>query len=408
MSDFQAITTLIAEREIKKAEVQLARWLRTELSSHETQQALALRARLRLLAARPLEALEDLTAAHITAASSQADALELLGDCHLALFETALPGFSERSHAHQALMIYQRLVQDFPQYDNLGWISYQLGRTALILDHVTTAEEYFRAALFQPATVTALTAYCYERLGYIAFYEQRQPRQALTFLTKALHTYPTHEPRTWLIQVQLFRSRLLTNLHPEQALDTARQALKWASEENALKLSAEAQFLLGELLFQQGRQQEALSYLQRFLQMSKTPPGVDVTWSRLYEMLGDIYFALTRYEQAASAYENALHFNPYHPWEETLHYRISTCYFALRDYAQAIQQLGQWIRKAQAEDHTVQDHRFYQLLGDAHSALAQYELAAQAYRQALSLAPTTDAETLRLAYEQAIGRVQPL
>jgi tetratricopeptide (TPR) repeat protein len=406
MQDFQTLETLIAEREIKKAEIFLARLMRSVQESSSQSKLLVYRARLRLMAARPGEALDDLRTAGITEnAALPPDLLELLGDCHLSRFEIAPAGFADRNDVQQADAIYSRTAAEYPDYANLGWIYYQHGRVSLILDRVDTAQKYFREALFSPSEVTALTAYCYERLGYIGFYETRQPRFALTLLDKAVDTCPATESRLWLVQVHLLRSRVLSDMDPNGAIEAARIALKIASAESAIPARAaqsEALFTLAELLFKRGYRQEAVLALQQFLQISKSPQGIDVTWSRAYEMLGDACFEMERYDHALNAYKNVLVFNPYHPWEEAVQYRVARCYYFLRDYTKAAGTVTTILSKSQAEDNPVKDYRLYHLLGDAWFALGRFQESHQAYRVALDTAPSdVDVSQIRSYYEQS-------
>ncbi len=406
MHEFQVLDDYLTAREFKKAEILLARLLRSDLPAPAQQRALLLRARVRLLSGRPSEALDDLKAANVLENADQpANVLELVADCLLARFEQAIVGFADRGDVQQALLLYSTIEREHPNYDNLGWIYYQHGRAALILDQVDVAEQSFHKALFSPSTIAALTAFCYERLGYLTFYEGRQPRQADTLFTKALHTYPISESRLWLVHVHLLRSRVLAESAPEQALTAARAAQKVATEEghHARGALAEATFALGELLFRCGRRSEASTTLQTFLQMEKTPRGLDVTWARAYEMLAETAYEGGRFDQALTAYEQVLAFNPYHPWEEALHLRIARCHYQLRHYSQAINVIEMLLSKA---DHAVDDAHdalAYHIMGDALFALTRYGEAAHAYRHALMRAPqSSDVPTLQAARDQAI------
>jgi tetratricopeptide (TPR) repeat protein len=97
-------------------------------------------------------------------------------------------------------------------------------------------------------------------------------------------------------------------------------------------------------------------------------------------MLGDCYFALEQYDSAVTAYENALQCNPYHPWEETVHYRIARAHYQQQQYPATISTLHKVI-----QDTT--DYRIYNLLGNALFALGQYVQAARVYETGISMAP---------------------
>jgi tetratricopeptide (TPR) repeat protein len=405
MHELDIITALIAARDIKKAEVMIARLLRSPLTPPQQSQLFLQRARIRLLAARPDDALDDIKGLLAEAQhSTPPELLELMGDSYIARFELAPAGFADRHDIQRASELYAQIATDYPQYANLGWVYYQHGRAALILDKVNAAEQYFKRALFAPSHLPSLTAYCYERLGFIAFYEARQPHYALTCLDKAIHTCPADEPRAWLVDVHLLRSRVMSDVDLDNAIDAAHTALKIAREDNnEKKRAASALFMLAELLFKYGnRPSEVVEYLQQFLQVSRTPPGVDVTWSRVYEMLGDAYLHLARYEQAVNAYAAALQFNPYHPWEESIQLRMAHCCYLQQEYARAADILNAIIKRASAEGQPVKDYRIYNALGDSWFALGKYKDSASAYYTALSIAPAdVDVSRIRYSYEQA-------
>lgn len=395
------IQKLIASREIKKAEVQIARWLRAiSTSDDDYPELLRARAQVRLLASRPEEALHDLQkACNLRPEWKQQPAtLEMLADSYLSRYENATVGFAQKSDVREANELYDRLLREFPDYENQGWIYYQKGRACLIDDRAYAAETFFHKALFAPSTVSTLTAYCYERLAFIAYYEARQHKQALVYLNKAIDTYPASEPRLWLVQVYLLRSRVLREMDLSAAQASAEQALQISSENASNRaLLAEPLFAVAEILADQpGREQAVIEFLQRFTQTAKAPLGVDVTWSRVYEMMGDAYLKLKAYEEAIAAYQNALQYNPYHPWEETVYYRIGHAYYQLQRYEEAIATL----EALTENEEPITDYRVYNLLGNAFFALADYDKAAAAYEQGIALAPASaDTERMQAYYE---------
>ncbi len=389
----QAIEDLLLKREIKKVEIVIARTLRSKISDKSRAQLLTYRARARLIGARPEDAIDDLLAvrALIPGEFEQPERLELLGDCYFARFEQASVGFADRNDTLQAQRLYEKVIEISPAYANLGWIYYQLGRIALTDNHIRQAEIYFRQALFTPSQISQLTAYCYERLGFTAFYERRDLNAAIGFLNKAIDTYPIGENRGWLAQVHTLRSRVLRDMHDYvQALAAAEMAVDVAAgagPESRISL-IEALLAAGELLTGfDGRERDVVNYLQEFLQISKKPLGVDVTWSRVHEMLGDAYFRLAQYENAAEAFRAALQLNPYHPWEVSLHYRIARSCYQKKDYEAAVRAVKQMLAAAETEGETVSDYRVYDVLGNAHFALKRYPEAMEAYGIALQMAP---------------------
>ena len=211
---FGQIQELITSRDYKKAERAIANLLRTDLSSEDSATLFLLRAKARLLSGRPSEAIHDWKQAEEISRifASKLESQELLADSYLSRYETASVGFAQKSDVREASQIFQKISSKGEEYANIGWVYYQQGRIALIEGQSYAAETYFHKALFNPSTESALTAYCYERLGFVAYYESRQSKKALIFLDKALDTYPISEPRLWLVQVYLLKSRVQKNL----------------------------------------------------------------------------------------------------------------------------------------------------------------------------------------------------
>jgi len=403
------IENLIAVRDIKKGEVAIARLMRSDISNEQRAVLLGYRARIRLYASRPDEARHDLEEAVSLQQKllENPDTLCLLADCYLAQFEVATLGFADKSDVRNAQAFYHRLIQNYPEYNNLGWVYYQLGRTALIGDRADLAETYFQKALFTPSRINTLTAYSYERLGFIAYYELRQPRQAHTYLDKAIATYPASEPPLWLVQVYVLRSRVLRDIDLSEAQQSAQTALQIASDNAGQKsLIADALFTVVELFAtQSGYEERIIEHLQQYIQIMKAPLGVDVTWSRVYEMLGDAHFSLGSYEQAIAAYENVLVYNPYHPWEESIHYRIARAHYQQQDYSKAVDAINQLLN----EKHEVKDYRLYNVLGNAYYALGQFDKAAAAYEIGLNIAPAgVDVQTMYTYYQFSRQKTLPL
>ncbi len=387
------IEDLLARNEIKKAEIAIAKHLRSELNNPDRARILTYRARVRLRGVRPEEAIDDLLSAREFNQElfEKPEILELLGDSYLARFEVASVGFADRADTAQASQYFQHIINQFPTYANRGWVNYQLGRVALTDNAVDLAESYFQRALMTPSHVRALTPYCYERLGFITFYEKRDLDLALGFLDKAVDTYPAAENQAWLVQVYILRSRVLRERKDyRQALTSAEHAIyvvTGSGPENRASLS-EALLTAGEMLSGfEGRERDTINYLQHFMQISKKPLGVDVTWSRVHEMLADAYFTLAQYALALESYEAALQYNPYHPWGISLYYRIARSCYYLSDYAGTIASVQRLMEVAAAEGEHIDDYRIYDVLGNAQFALGQYVQAEVSYRKALAMAP---------------------
>jgi len=144
---------LLNKRDIKRAEVLIARSLRAELSAPERARLLISRARARLLSARVDDALDDLNHARdlMLAEFETPLTIELLADCHFARFELASVGFTDRSDTAQALAAYERILERFPEYSNRGWIHYQRGRVLLTENRTEDAVDCFQSACSHPA-----------------------------------------------------------------------------------------------------------------------------------------------------------------------------------------------------------------------------------------------------------------
>ena len=403
------VNGLLANNEVKKAEITLARYLRSSLPGrHEHGEALALRSRIRLRSARPDDALADLHAAKDLQPLilEKPEMLELMADCYLARYELASVGFADRQDTNKANEIFHQLLATYPEYPNRGWVYYQLGRVALLGNDIEGAEKHFLDALLNPSSVRALTAYCFERLGFIAAYEKRQLDFALGLLDKAIYTYPAAAASGWIAQVYVLRSRVLReDRRYAEAVGAAEAAIQIAmgnSEDEGILL--DALLTVAELLsrFEQ-RERDTIAYLQQFMQISKNPPGIDVTWSRVHEMLGDSYSRLAQYTEAAEAYEAALRYNPDHPWEDSLQFRIARCYYLNNNYSAAISAIEQLINARNGDGEHIQDYHVYDVLGNAQFATGRYADAMKSYQIALDLAPanTEEVEKIKKYYQFA-------
>jgi tetratricopeptide (TPR) repeat protein len=409
-SDTQTIEHFLQRHDLKKAEVMIGRRLRASLSPEERALTLLMRARVRLFRGRAEDALDDIAHAeklHPDIAE-RPSTLELRADCHFARFELASVGFADRADTLQALKLYETIQRIDPEYENLGWVYYQQGRISLTENRVDEAVQRFQEALVAPTTLPKLTAYCYERLGFIAFYEQRSAKRALNLLNRAVDTYPAGEDRGWLAQVHTLRSRVLREMRQHaEALEAAQNALMISGKDNKIGM-ADALLSAAEILSEMEHgERDVIAYLQQFLQISRRPLGVDVTWSRVHEMLGDAYAKTGAHTAAVSAYEAALKFNPYHPWEQSLSYRAAkSCYHA-GYYDRVVDMLQAMIRKAEADKDSIQDYRVYSLLGNALFALERYRDAAEAYKNAMALAPahSETLSTLEIYLQRAVDKL---
>ncbi|MFQ3568079.1 MAG: tetratricopeptide repeat protein [Aggregatilineales bacterium] len=390
------IDDLLRRREIKKAEVLIAKCLRQHLTPYERARTLLARGRVRLIGGRIDDALDDVEKARSLSVSefNHPAALELLADIHFARFELASVGFADRGDTALALQLYERILADYPEYDNLGWVLYQKGRVLLTEGHIDEAVGCFEQALSGSSRIEALNAYCYERLGFVAYYEHRKLETALDYVDRAVHAYPVDQPRSWLVQVHTLRARILHKLGQHQgALDAIQTGLNVAASagsEGRLGL-ADAAFAAAEIASEMpGYENDLIEYIRLFFQNSSKPLGLDVTWSRAYEMLGTAQMSIGQPAAALASFRSALGYNQYHPWELMIYFRMACCHYQCGSYEDAIATIGKILTLSEQEGQPISDYRVYNILGNAHFALEQYERACAAYEQALALLPRND------------------
>lgn len=408
----QSIDVLLTQRNVKKAEVIIAKLLRADQSEQQQARLLIRRARTRLLNGRPEGAIHDLREADQLAAEevSYPENQELLADCYFARFELSSVGFTDRNDALQAQQLYESIRDNHPEYHNLGWILYQLGRIYLTDNRSADAVTCFQQALLAPSSVAALTAYCYERLGFVAFYEERDVNRSLGFLNKAVDTYPMTEHHAWLVQVYLLRSRALCEMNQrDSALLSVRKAVKLAAHGGSemRPVLAEALFASAEVLTGiHGYEQEVIRNLEQYRMISKRPVGLDVTWARLHEMLGDAYLGSGLYAEAIAAYLAVLQFNPHYPWEVSIYYRIGRSYYYSGNYERAIDAVQHALSAADGNEGLI-DYHLYDMFGSAKFALGRYGEAAEAYEAALKMTPVrsggSSMDKIRQYYEMSLS-----
>jgi tetratricopeptide (TPR) repeat protein len=391
---FSTFDMLLHKRDYRRAEVLVAKQLRVVSDTPIRIRWLVARARLRMQNNRVDDALLDLEKIRTLQGGEIADPdlLLLFADTHLARYELATIGFADKADVEKAHHYCQQIIETYPSFDNLGWARYQLGRVLLIEYRIDGAVACFQSALLEASTRPALTAYCYERLGFINFYEMRQLENALQFFSKAVDTYPKTEPVHWLIHVHILRSRVLRELNrTEDAVDAARLAVNIAASIDMKHILADALLTISEMLSSEpGRERETIAALQQFLQISKRPLGIDVTWARVHEMLGDAWYRSGHFVNAIAAFSAAITYNPYSPWEGSLHYRLARSAYQAGEFRRALQALDRMTKIIEADGEMQVDHHTDMLRGGCHFALTQYREAAAAYRRALDHTPPGD------------------
>lgn len=412
----QEIDEALAEHNLKRAEMAIAKTIKASLLPSEKAALLYRRAQIRVLDGRPDDSLDDLNAALALepALSSQPKTYTLLGDIYFTRFELAKVGFANREDIQEALQHYQSLLTQITAKGEVARAYYQLGRIHLMLGQPKEAEQHFRRVLEHPSQPHYLHSMTYERLGFIALFELRTPKDAVPLFYQALRTIPegSHNPQ-WIIQLRLRLSRAYVELDQAMlAVAQARQALQEAVEYSNLSatLLPETYLATADVMsLLVGFEEEAIEHYLKFLQFSEKPPGIDVTWSRVYEQIGMLSLRLARTHQSSSnhfkktlhqaihAFEKAIQSNPYHPWEGALTYQIAQCYYRLHQFDRALNVLGAWEMKDQQEAVFPNDWRIPSLKGHAYFALEQYPQAISAYRLALDLVSSKlhNTETIR-------------
>jgi tetratricopeptide (TPR) repeat protein len=372
------LEALSRTKDIRKAEMVLARDLKAEHQPESKARLLLMRAKLRLLSGRYQESLEDLReSAALYDFSTTAEFMEVSGDAHFQAYEHAKVGFVDRAQLKLAESAYLSIVRHHPRYTNIGWIHYQLGRLRLISGEAKLAEAEFQTALFAPSYVPSLTAYCFERLAFIAMYETRDYYRALGLIDKAVVVYPAEEPPVWLIQAHLLRSKILQYLDLSLAFAAAKTAHQLAHQHGAGTRAVIGDTLLiaAEIASKmKNHERECIELLEQFIAVSRTPPGVDVTWSRIHELLGNARYALGQYDAAIAAYHSMLHFNPYHPWDNSIYNRIAQCHYNLSQYEKAVEVAQSVIQNPDTSEAVVA----YELLVKSYLAMRKDNEAQQA------------------------------
>lgn len=397
----RAIDEALENDDLRKAETLIGRLLKTPLADDEQAQTLLRRARTRFLRQYSEDALADIeTATDLYPAVRELPYTKnLLGDIYFARFMLAEVGFADRADTDRALDYYSSILSLNPHYRQRGWVHYQRGCIYLTEHRIAEATGDFLAGLKRDNIPVFLHSFCYERLGFIAL-DQREPERALEYLAKAIETYPAGKNAAHLVQIHMLQSQAWQAQQKyKKALEAATSALNSldTAAPNYREAFLEAHLAIGEIMAKMdGRESEAIEHLLQFLENSKRPLGVDVTWSRVYETLGDLSLRMNRNEQAIEAFYAALEFNPLHPMEVNVRYKIARSYYRQRAYEKAIAAISEMVQTADAENNAITDYRVYYVLANAYFALENYNQAELAYRHALDLAPSNADELAKI------------
>jgi tetratricopeptide (TPR) repeat protein len=327
--------------------------------------------------------LQALKAAHHEA-SFNAELVELEADCHLARFEASSVGFADRRELERAVELYQLLVTSTA---NINWAHYQLGRARMLsMDYLSAVQEFQQALVLTGRNdIPEMTAYCYERLGYIEYYENRNPSSALSYLQRALDTYPADSDQLWQVSVYLLCGRILSEFYDlASALAATQIAFDVASRNNGKSLVAEALLATTELLATtSNNDHKIITTITRYMQFKSRPPGANLTWGRLNELLGDAYANLQQFDNAIDAYQSIHHFNPDHVSEGNIQLKLARCYYQLRQFSQVEKCVLKALRETSQDELVQIESHLYEILGNAYFSMGGYHKAAQAYEHAL-------------------------
>jgi tetratricopeptide (TPR) repeat protein len=277
----------------------------------------------------------------------------------------------------------------------MAWVCYQCGRIKLSQNDIDAAAAYFQSVLDAPNHVPGVRAMAQERLGFVELFEKRDPAAALEHFHAAQKVATGDEPPGWLVQLNIRMSHAhLERREYDDALAAARSALRTIQSNGttAHRMALpEAHLAIADVMaVMPDYESEAIEHYLRFLQYSRRPPGIDVTWSKVHETIGHLSFRLERYQQAITAFEKALEINPYHPWDLNLRYQIARCYYRSRLYERVVETITEIETRAQNDAEEVRDWLVHNLLGNALFALEDFQAASEAYQTALELAPVGD------------------
>lgn len=397
MQVLERVRTLVETRDLRQADAILETLINGGLMSDELAEAWLYRARVRLLQSRPHDALRALDHSQHYVPTRRPDIIALRGDAYLLRYETSAIGFRQRADLAQAQHQYTHLLATYRGYANIAWVHYQQGRVALMQDDAPRATVLFCQALERPSVYPFLHAYCYERLAYIAYYDQHDAENADQHLQQAIATAPTQIERRWLIGVYLLQSRVLRARDVDRALASARTARELAEALNDQRVLADVHFTTAEIARAVSTQAElVINHLNAFIALTSPVQGIAVQQARAYEMIGDVHFEHAEYEEAQHAYTQALAINPYHPFAEALIYRSAWGDYQQRRYQRVIHRLSDYLQTTD----TPSDYRLDMILAHSLFAVQAYEQADSVYRYALTKAPRgRDADVLR-QYQQ--------
>jgi tetratricopeptide (TPR) repeat protein len=384
----QSFPLIASVRELKQREATLSRQLKTASTEDVRASLLLQRASLRVQLRHGDDALADLDTIRTTRLLHESDAkfLQVQADCHLMRFETSSVGFADRHELEKAILLYDQIIHD-GQADNICWVHYQLGRAQIFAMNFLSAVEQFQQALVLPDAThhPELSAYCYERLAYVAYFDQRNSKDALLYLQRALDTYPSAAEPLWRASVHLRCGSILRELHMvEPALEATSAAYEIARSSENKAIIAEALLAIADLLTMlPGHDYEVIEVVNRYMYFEKRPLGADLTWARLYNIIGDAYFNVGQYSNAVDAYHSVQFFSPDYVSEGQVTFRLARCYYQLRQYKRTQQLAQEMLMDSDNEFVDGTQGHVYELLGNAFFAVGDFKQAENAYEQAI-------------------------
>ena len=223
----------------------------------------------------------------------------------------------------------------------------------------------------------------------IAEYEKRQSSSSRIILMKSELAWMTGE-RTKSLELlgQAFEATsidfqskflILSNylkLNPDQNEKTKlTEITKGLADQHTDEFKAQA--FVGDLLYKDGKSEEAVTY---YLKAVKLSPANYSVWQNILNIEAD----LSQYDSLISHSEEALE---YFPNQALLYYFAGTGYLVQNNYRKSIRMLEQG-RKYTIDPNLLTV--FYGQLGDAYNGIEEQEKSYRAYEKALENSPNND------------------
>lgn len=223
----------------------------------------------------------------------------------------------------------------------------------------------------------------------ITSYEESEPSSSRVTLLKSELAWMTGERETALVLLSEAlatktidfetKFQILSNYLSMTSNTADREKLTKISKNlaNQHKDEFKAQAFVGDLLYQSGKSEEAVSYYLSSLRLSPSNYSV---WQNIINIEAD----LNKYDSVVIHSERALE---YFPNQAVLYYFAGTGHMILKNYKKSVRMLEQ------GKKYTVDPSLltvFYGQLGDAYNSLKEKEKSYKSYERALESQPDND------------------